>query len=137
MATNPNISEYLGVVPKSEFDLAVIVEEGLPTENIDLLREKGLTFSEVSEIVISPRTLKHRKARGEPLSLEETDRLVRVARVVTLAEEVFGDHEKALLWLRAPDDGIGHRSPMSMLQTESGGRLVESMLWQIDEGVYT
>jgi putative toxin-antitoxin system antitoxin component (TIGR02293 family) len=137
MATNPNISEYLGIVPKSDFDLAILVEHGLPTEYIDLLREKGLTFTEVSEIVISPRTLKHRKSRGEPLSHEETDRLVRVARVVTLAEEVFGNHEKALLWLRSPDDRIGDRSPMSMLQTESGGRLIETMLWQIDEGVYT
>jgi putative toxin-antitoxin system antitoxin component (TIGR02293 family) len=136
MATNPNISEYIGVAPASEFDLAVIVEAGLPTEKLNLLREKGLTFSEVSEIVISPRTLKHRKARGETLSHEESDRLVRVARVVALAGEVFGNHEKALLWLRSQDDRIGNRSPMSMLQTESGGRLVENMLWQIDENVY-
>jgi putative toxin-antitoxin system antitoxin component (TIGR02293 family) len=137
MATNPNISEYIGVTPKSEFDLAEIVENGLPTDNLSLLRDKGLTFSEVSEIVISPRTLKHRKARGEHLSHEETDRVVRVARVVALAESVFGNHEKALLWLRSPDDRIGNRSPLSMLQTESGGRLVENMLWQLDEGVYS
>ncbi|HEX4651720.1 MAG TPA: antitoxin Xre/MbcA/ParS toxin-binding domain-containing protein [Granulicella sp.] len=136
MATNPNLSEYLGVAPASEFELAVLVEGGLPTENLGLLREKGLTFSEVSEIVISPRTLKHRRARGEALSHEESDRLVRVARVVALAAEVFGDREKALLWLRSPDDRIGNRSPMSLLQTESGGRLVETMLWQIDENVY-
>jgi putative toxin-antitoxin system antitoxin component (TIGR02293 family) len=136
MSTNPNISEYLGIVPKSDFDLAVIVENGLPTENINLLRDKGLSFAEVAEIVISPRTLKHRKARGEQLSHEETDRLVRVARVVTLAEEVFGNHEKALLWLRSLDDRMAGRSPMSLLQTESGGRLVESLLWQIDEGIY-
>jgi putative toxin-antitoxin system antitoxin component (TIGR02293 family) len=136
VATNPNLSEYLGVAPASQFDLAVLVEGGLPTENLGLLREKGLTFSEVSEIVISPRTLKHRRARGEALSHEESDRLVRVARVVALAEEVFGDREKALLWLRSPDDRIGNRSPMSLLQTESGGRLVETMLWQIDENVY-
>jgi putative toxin-antitoxin system antitoxin component (TIGR02293 family) len=81
--------------------------------------------------------LKHRKARGEHLSHEETDRVVRVARVVALAESVFGNHEKALLWLRSPDDRIGNRSPLSMLQTESGGRLVENMLWQLDEGVYS
>jgi putative toxin-antitoxin system antitoxin component (TIGR02293 family) len=137
MATNPNLSEYLGVAPASEFELAVLVEGGLPTENLGLLREKGLTFSEVSEIVISPRTLKHRKARGEALSHEESDRLVRVARVVALGEEVFGDRERALLWLRLPDDRIGSRSPMSLLQTESGGRLVETMLWQIDENVYS
>ena len=137
MATNPNISAYIAVTPKSAFDLAESVDNGLPTDNLNLLREKGLTFSEVSEIVISPRTLKHRKARGEPLSGEETDRLVRVARIGALAETVFGNHDKALLWLRSPDDRIGNRSPLSMIRTDSGGRLVEDMMWQLDDGVYS
>ncbi len=29
------------------------------------------------------------------------------------------------------------RTALSLLQTESGGRLVEGMLWQIDEGIYS
>ena len=86
--------------------------------------------------MISPRTLKHRKARGEQLSHEETDRMVRVARIIALAEQVFGDRDKALAWLRSKDDRINERTPLSMLHTESGGRLVENMLWQIDEGIY-
>jgi len=137
MATQPNLADYLGVAPTSDFNLAEIVEGGLPVESLTLLRNNGLTYSEVSDIVISPRTLKHRKSRGEPLSQQETDRLVRVARVVTLAETVFDDREKALLWLRTPDDRIANRTPISMLQTESGGRLIEAMLWQLDEGMYT
>jgi putative toxin-antitoxin system antitoxin component (TIGR02293 family) len=132
-----NIGEYIGIAPKSEFDLARIVEKGIPPESLALLKLQGLTFTEVSEIVIAPRTLKHRRARGENLSHEETDRLVRVARIVALADEIFGDHAKALLWLRTEDDRIGGRRPLSMLQTEAGGRVVESMLWQIDEGVYS
>ena len=136
MLLTSNIDEYIGVVPSSDFDLAEIVEKGLPLDRLSLLKERGLTFSEVSKIVIAPRTLKHRKARGENLSHEETDRLVRVARLLALAEQVFGDRTKALLWLRTEDDRMGGRNPLSMLQTDTGGRLVESMLWQIDEGVY-
>jgi putative toxin-antitoxin system antitoxin component (TIGR02293 family) len=132
-----SISEYIGVAPKSEFDLAEIVENGLPTDSLGLLKEKGLSFSEISEIVISPRTLKHRRARRERLSHAETDRMVRVARIVSLAENVFGDRAKALLWLRTADDRMGGRSPLSMLPTDAGGRLIESMLWRIDEGVYS
>src|SRR5580700_9600706 len=137
MATNLNIGEYIGVAPTSEFNLAEIVEQGLPTDSLALLKLKGLTFSEISEIVINPRTLKHRKARGEHLSHEETDRMVRVARIVALAENVFGDRTKALLWLRTADDRIGGRRPLNLLQTDAGGRLIESMLWQVDEGVYS
>ena len=137
MSTNLIIGEYIGVVPRSDFDLAEIVEAGLPTDNLALLRQKGLTFTEISEIVISPRTLKHRKSRGEHLSHEETDRLVRVARIVSLAENVFGDRTKAWLWLRTADERIVNRRPLSMLQSDAGGRVIESMLWQIDEGVYS
>ena len=121
----------------SDFHLVERVEQGLPIESIVMLKERGLTFSEISAVVISPRTLKHRKARGENLSHEEADRIVRATRIITLAETVFASHDKALLWLRTPDDRLAGRTPMSMLQTEAGGRLVEGMLWQIDEGVYT
>ena len=134
--TTLEIDEYIGVEPGSDFELANTVESGLPVDTLTLLKQQGLTFTEISDYVISPRTLKHRKARGEHLSDEETDRLVRVARVLALADEIFGNHEKALLWLRTPDDRLRGRSPFSMLKTEAGGRLTESMLWQIDEGIY-
>lgn len=133
MATNLNI---LGIASESEFELAEIVEKGIPTDTIAFLRHSGLTFSEVSSIVISPRTLKHRKARGQNLSHEETERVVRVGRVLALADQIFASHDKALLWLRTPDDRLNNRTPLSMLPTEPGGRLIEKMLWQIDEGIY-
>lgn len=135
MAASPQLFEMIGLTPKSDLDLALLTEQGISTDSLALLRDR-LTFTEISEIIISPRTLKHRKARREPLSHEETDRLVRVARILALAEDIFGAREKALKWLRLPDDRLDGRTPLKMLVTESGGRLVESMLWQIDEGVF-
>jgi len=130
------IEDLIGETPSSEFELVVIVEHGLPIDRLALLKDHGLTFTEVSEIVISPRTLKHRKARGERLSDEETDRMVRVARIIALANSVFGNPRKALKWLRTESDRIGGRRPLAMLRTDAGGRLVESRLWQIDEGMF-
>jgi len=130
------MDELIGQKPASEFDLAEIVESGLPIDRLALLRDHGLTFTEVAEIVISPRTLKHRKARGERLSDVETDRLVRVARILALANTVFGNPVKSMKWLRTESDRMGGRRPMSMLRTDAGGRLVESRLWQIDEGMF-
>jgi putative toxin-antitoxin system antitoxin component (TIGR02293 family) len=134
---SPQMFEMIGIAPRSDFDLARITEEGISTDSLSALKDRGLTFSEISEIIISPRTLKHRKARREPLSHEETDRVVRVARILSLAEDVFDSREKALKWLRMPDERLENRSPIKMLTTESGGRLAENMLWQIDEGIYT
>lgn len=131
------IFEMIGFPPQSNFDLARLTEEGISTDSLSALKDRGLTFTEIAEIIISPRTLKHRKARQEPLSKEETDRFVRVARIISLAEDVFGSRDKALTWLRSSDDRLAGRAPLMMLMTESGGRFVENMLWQIDEGVYT
>jgi putative toxin-antitoxin system antitoxin component (TIGR02293 family) len=136
VATDSGLKDYIGIAEVSGLALAELVEHGLPTENLNLLKAKGLTFSEMSATVISPRTLKHRRARGENLSPEETERAVRVASIIRLAEKVFGNHDKAMQWLRGKDEELGDRTPLSMLQTEAGGRLVESMLWGIDEGIY-
>ena len=132
------ISEYLGVSPRSDLDLAEIVENGLSTDSLNLLRQKGLTFTEVAELVASPRTLQHRKAKGvRHLTHDEADRVVRIARTLALAEQVFGNLERGLGWLRTPDERLNNRTALSMLQTESGGRLVESMLWQVADGIYS
>ena len=118
--TDLTFEQYIGVSPNSALDLAEIAEKGLPTDSIVDLKEWGLKFSEISEIIISPRTLKHRKARGENLSVEETGRILRFARTIVLADQVFGNHEKALTWLRQVDDRLNDRTPLSMLLTESG-----------------
>lgn len=137
MATNPKFFSFIGIKPMSDLELATLTERGLPLTAIDRLKRHGLTFTEISDVVISPRTLKHRRSRKELLSNVETERVLRVARIVDLAEQVFGSREKALLWLRSSDDRLNDRSPMQLLVNEPGGRLVENLLWQIDEGVYS
>jgi len=137
MPAYAHVFSFVGLKAGSDLELALLSEKGLPLTAVESLKEQGLTFTEISDIVISPRTLKHRKSRKEKLSSVETDRVLRVARIVDLADKVFGSRMKALLWLRSADDRLENRTPMQMLVNESGGRLVESMLWQIDEGIYT
>jgi uncharacterized protein (DUF2384 family) len=61
----------------------------------------------------------------------------RVDDVMTLAATVFGSREKALLRLRSRHHSLNNQCPISILATESGRHTIESMLWQIDEGIYT
>jgi putative toxin-antitoxin system antitoxin component (TIGR02293 family) len=120
----------------SGYQAAEIVERGLPTASVEILRDEGLTFSEVHDLVLPARTLKHRIVRKESLSIEETDRTLRVAKVLALAEQVFGNHEKALGWLRRPNRRLKDRAPIELLRSEVGGELIRQMLYQIDEGIY-
>ncbi len=113
------------------------VESGLPLDTLHRFTEaSGLTSIEVQDIVIAARTLKHRRARKESLSRDESDKLARLMRVHDQAVRVFGEMDRALWWLREPETSFEGRTPLHMTRTEFGGRLVEEALVQIDEGMF-
>lgn len=130
------VQEILGVGQlRSEQDLAKVVESRLGRAAIDGLLRWGLTDDEVYLLIVPRRTLTHRRARREPLSRDESDRAVRLARVLALAERVFGERERAWRWLRSPKRRFDGRSPLQFTVTEAGARLVEELLYSIDEGM--
>jgi putative toxin-antitoxin system antitoxin component (TIGR02293 family) len=135
------IAEWLGEQPKSEFDLAQIVRRGLPLTVLAVFLSQGMTKDEFHQIVIPHRTFRHRTERRnkgveEVLTPDESDKAVRAARVLANADRVFANREKALSWMRQAKKRFNGETPMHMLQTEAGARLVEQMLIQVDEGMF-
>lgn len=113
------------------------VEAGLPVETMaSFVAASGLPLKEIYEVVIPARTLKHRRSRQEALSRDESDKLARLVRVFDFAVKVLGNAEKALRWLSGPKARFDERTPLQMLRTEIGGRRVEELLGQIDEGMF-
>lgn len=135
-AVTHEISDWLGEQVEDELDLAKVVRRGLPLSVSGNFLSHGLTNEEFHNIVIPARTFKHRKAKVMPLSMEESDKALRAARVLAYAERTFGSRDKALAWMRKPKKRFEGESPMRMLQTEAGARLVEEMLVQVDEGMF-
>ena len=125
----------LGVTPiRSDRDLSRLVDERLPLASVDSLSNHGMTNEEIYSFIVPRRTLVHRKTRRESLTHDESDRAVRIARITSLAEEVFGADAKAGRWLRKPKTRFEGRTPLEMLRTDAGARLVEEMLLQLDYG---
>ena len=93
-AAHAQIGEWLGVeAGSSESELLEIVESRFAPAVINRLLALGLDRSEVGQVVIAPRTLQHRRSRKEKLSLEESDRVLRLARVLASAEATYGSRE--------------------------------------------
>lgn len=128
--------DLLGRHPGSEQEVVRLVESGLPLSVLNRLLERGLSKPELFDVIIPARTLKHRKSKRQPLSKEESERVVRTIRILATANAVLGDDNSALAWLRSPKKRFEGRPPIEMLATEPGGRLVEEMLIQIDEGMF-
>jgi putative toxin-antitoxin system antitoxin component (TIGR02293 family) len=113
------------------------IERGLPLKTLDEFSAySGIPMKSMLEVVIPARTLKHRRQRKEPLNLDESDRLARVARIFELAVKVYGNVDDGRGWLMRPKERFQGRTPLAMLKTEVGERAVEEFLYQIDEGVF-
>jgi len=116
------LREWLGTRFSSELELVSLAERGLPLATVNRMTRHGLTRDEVYSLVIHRRTFKHRKSNHQKLSREESDRAIRAARI--------------LARMRQPKARFEGRSPLQMMSTEAGGRLVEEMLVQTDEGMF-
>jgi putative toxin-antitoxin system antitoxin component (TIGR02293 family) len=113
-----------------------IIERQLEPPVIQRLLDMGLSRDEVNSVIIPARTLQHRRSRRERLTVEESDRVIRALRVLSAAEGVYESRERALEWLRRANPRLDNRSPISLLKTDTGARIVEELLGQIDEGYF-
>lgn len=118
----------------SEADMATAIEQGFAVEAIDALKKSGVTDQEVGYLIIKPRTLSHRRANRHKLTADESDRAVRVARAMALAEKTFANKDKAHRWLHKKLIALGGRTPMEFIRTDSGIRVVENLLARISWG---
>ena len=131
------IGQWLGVrAPRTAQQMLELIERQLPTSTIYRVLGLGLTRSEVDSLVIPLRTLQHRRSRREKLTVEESDRVLRLMRLLSQAESAYGSRERALAWLRRPHPRLHDRTPLEMLKTDTGSRIVEELLVQIDEGMF-
>jgi putative toxin-antitoxin system antitoxin component (TIGR02293 family) len=122
--------------PSAElFNVVIDANSLFRIEPAALKRLANYSDDEIHALVVPKRTLARRLSDGEPLTVEETDKAVRLARVDRLAANVFGDAAKAHRWLRKPKKALGGETPLAYLATEAGARVVEEMLHRIDHGI--
>jgi putative toxin-antitoxin system antitoxin component (TIGR02293 family) len=124
----------LGEEVTSEADLARLVHRRIPLRALTYVKRGGFSELEIGRFVIPARTQRHRKAKKQPLTVDESDRVVRLTRIQALTEDVFGDTEKANRWLRENLAILDGKSPLEVARTESGTRVVEQILAKIDWG---
>ncbi|MDE2907516.1 MAG: DUF2384 domain-containing protein [Acidobacteriota bacterium] len=74
--------------------------------------------------------------RGSRLSPTESDRLLRTQRLFEHARSVFDEDKDARAWLSAPNDALSGESPLALLDTDAGARLVDDVLTRLEFGVY-
>jgi putative toxin-antitoxin system antitoxin component (TIGR02293 family) len=90
-------------------------------------------------------TLNRRAAKAEKLPVDESERVVGLARLVGQVEAMvkesgdpdgFSAAEWLSRWLREPLPALGGRLPITLLDTMAGQALVSQMLSRMQSGAY-
>ena len=118
--------------------LIASIQAGLPMAELEELRaDLGLPMEKLAPLLgISKATLHRRKAAGK-LGSAESDRVVRLARLLGMAGFVMASKEAGRQWLCSPQVGLGGAVPLEYAETELGAREVEKLLGRIEHGVYS
>jgi len=127
----------LRTAPRTALDWIELIREGIPAAAVDhLVAALQVSQSELAKTLgIPERTLARRKREGA-LTSEESAKLLRVARVLARATEVFEDADAALDWLKAPNSALGRTTPLGLLDTDIGGDSVLDTLGRIEHGLF-
>lgn len=123
--------------PRTALDWVSIIRQGISSAAVDALTKTiHVTQSELAVALgIPERTLARRKKEGT-LNSEESAKLVRLARVVERAEEVFDGLDASLDWLKSPNAALSGATPLSLLDTDIGAESVMDTLGRIEHGVF-
>lgn len=133
---------YVVLLGLDYFDLPSVlaaVEKGFSwktferfVKNIDLPAERVAEF-----LGIPRRTLARRKNEGR-LKSDESDKLLRLARVFGSALDLYdGNREAAVLWLTDINIALGKVAPLDFARTELGAQEVEHLVGRIQYGMFS
>jgi putative toxin-antitoxin system antitoxin component (TIGR02293 family) len=133
---------YAALLGLRSFDLPALlrnVEKGFRFTALEHLRRNvALSSDELEQVLgIPSRTLARRKSEGR-FQPEESDRLLRTARIYARVIEVFeSDARAASEWLTTPQTALGGLLPLELVRTELGAREVEALLDRLEQGVFS
>ena len=135
MVDTTRVAEVLGVKARTLSDLADAVEKGLPKQALSrtakrVFVERGTARKFLARVV--PEATFKRRVR---LTVQESERTERLARVIAAAEFVWDDRSQAHRWLTTPHAELDNRSPLDIALTDLGARQVEIVLDRIFYGL--
>ena len=111
------------------------VKAGLPYASLEALIGKfGLAREEAAAALHLPQRTIARRKKEQKLQADESDRLLRLARVGAQAAVTLGRDEKAVQWLRRRNRALGNRAPLDLIDSDIGTRQVEEVLGRIEHG---
>ena len=138
MVEPQSIAEILGLSTsiRTVRELESAVSAGLPKRSLERLSARLYEDRRVASAykfkVVPAATWKRRVRR---LSVDESERTERLARVLAQAEYMWDDRGQAREWMNKPHRELGDMTPLEVARTELGARRVEDLLDKLFYGL--
>ncbi len=126
-------------IPALRFDtdLIELIRSGISKKSLDhLIAQIGYSLSDIASLLhVSDRNIR-RYTSAEKLNIEQSERLVELAKLYAKGEDVFGSIETFNEWMDARILALGNQTPKSFLDTSMGIQLIHKELIRIEHGVF-
>jgi len=118
-------------------EIIELSRNGFPKGAADLLAKKiDLTDKEMSKILnISERTF-HRYNSDTIFDVSASEKLLQLTELYHKGESTFESLENFKIWMRQPHVLFEMRTPLELLDTNTGFKMVDDELGRIEYGVY-
>jgi putative toxin-antitoxin system antitoxin component (TIGR02293 family) len=123
-------------IPHSFSELDDLVSHGLPKNALkSCVDYVYLNYEDRKRLLyrIIPEAT-YKRCRDK-LSVEESERTERLARIYATAQYVWNSDDDARTFLHMPHPMLQGRTPLDVSMTELGARRVEELLWQLFYGI--
>lgn len=120
-----------------EYKLIALSRSGLLFDHFTQIAEQSaFTLKEWYEwIHLTERTLQRYQQENKPFDPIHSERILEIARLLKLGNEVFGSPENFKIWLDTENIALGSIIPKSLLDNTFGINILRDELFRIEHGV--
>ena len=113
------------------------VRAGFSADRVErVAKQANLPVKDVLALIdLSQRTYERRQSDGKHLTLSQSDRLLRLARIFAKATHVLGSAEKASRFMQKSNRALCGESPFAHIDSELGEDAVLEILGRIEHGI--
>ncbi|MFL5743706.1 MAG: antitoxin Xre/MbcA/ParS toxin-binding domain-containing protein [Niastella sp.] len=142
-AASPRSSSIERGLPTLPFDALSsqykigIVKTGISKKQLEAIKsETDLNYDTLSNLLSISRTTLINKKGDDRFDPSTSERIMHLAEILCYGREVFECREIFNIWIRIPNNGLGGKSPLELLDTLYGIEEVKKELGRIEYGVY-
>jgi putative toxin-antitoxin system antitoxin component (TIGR02293 family) len=121
----------------NDFELIAATRKGINKKDLlNLSKALGLSQEELCKVLhMSTRTF-HRLEDSATLDIYTTEQAIQMALIYEKSLEIFSSESAIQMWLKTPIRSLNMQTPLSLLDTGFGAKLVLDTLSAIEEGVF-